>query len=283
MRWLVRHSFLVRANPSFASDNLLGQANTISNGLIKFSGISLPAFANANTKGKVVVTVRIKGKVQGTEATSDPDEGGQVELNGETAFTPLYLANNESGLGGRRYGSRDAGGDSWATRQTITWLHSRAYRFDDISGQHITQSANGRSILGHSGHSDGQQIDMRYADGQGGYSDALGGQGDGASIQQMFNGARHEVTTTAQQKPQLAALQAWITANRALLDAEAASNSTRVIYIGPSFIKRSLVDGAFPVSPSVQIPGVSAWTKPAKVQIDPAHLSHWHLSTDAHP
>jgi len=131
----------------------------------------------------------------------------------------IMLANNETGLGARRYGSRDVGGDSWATQKTITWLQSRAYRFDDISGMHVTQTSTGRSILGHSGHSDGQQIDLRYADGQGGYTDALGGQGDGTAIQQMFNAARQEVVTNATDKPQLARLQAWIAANSALLDA----------------------------------------------------------------
>lgn len=269
--------------PQFATDNLMNQAYTLTKGKIKFSGVSLPAFAAAKTAGKVAVTVRIKGTVDDTEVTSDPQEGGQVAFNSDTAFTPLYLANNESGLGARRYGTRDAGGDSWATQQTISWLQSRAYRFDDISGQHVTQTSTGRSILGHSGHSDGQQIDMRYADGQGGYTDALGGQGDGAAIQTMFNAARQEVVSNAANKPQLARLQAWITANRALLDAEAPAGSTRVIYIGPSFIKLALVDGKFSTSPNLAIPGVPAWTKPARVQIDAAHLSHWHLSMTAHP
>lgn len=270
-------------NPQFSADNLLNQTHTMSKGKIKLSGVSLPAFASAKTSGKVAVTVRIKGTVEDTEVTSNPQEGGQVSFNSDSAFTPLYLANNEAGLGARRYGSRDPGGDSWATQQTITWLQSRAYRFDDISGMHVTQTSTGRSILGHSGHSDGQQIDLRYADGQGGYSDALGGQGDGAAIQQMFNAARQEVVSNAANKPQLARLQAWITANRALLDAEALAASTRVIYIGPSFIKLALVDGKFSISPNLPIPGVPAWTKPARVQIDAAHLSHWHLSMTAAP
>lgn len=148
---------------------------------------------------------------------------------------------------------------------------------------HVTQTSTGRSILGHSGHSDGQQIDLRYADGQGGYTDALGGQGDGTAIQQMFNAARQEVVTNATDKPQLARLQAWIAANRALLDAEAPAASTRVIYIGPSFIKLALVDGKFSTSPNLPIPNVPAWIKPARVQIDAAHLSHWHLSITASP
>ena len=116
-----------------------------------------------------------------------------------------------------------------------------------------------------------------------GYTDALGGQGDGTAIQQMFNAARQEVVTNATDKPQLARLQAWIAANRALLDAEAPAASTRVIYIGPSFIKLALVDGKFSTSPNLPIPNVPAWIKPARVQIDAAHLSHWHLSITASP
>lgn len=193
------------------------------------------------------------------------------------------LANDESGLGGRRYGSRDAGGDSWATRQTITWLQSRAYRFDDTSGQHVTQTSTGRSILGHSGHSDGQQIDMRYADGQGGYSETLGGAGNGAGIQQLINAARQEVASNAAQKPQLAALQAWIAANRGNMETEAADPNTRHIYVGPQFIKLALIDGKFSGSPTLAIPGMQAWNKPAVVQVATDHLHHWHLSTTAHP
>jgi len=271
------------AIPAFSSDNLLDQANTVENGKISFTGISLPAFAASKTNSKVAVTVRIKAKVQDIAVTSDPKEGGQVSFNGEVAYTPLFLANNEAGLGARRYGNRDAGGDSWSTQQTIDWLQARAYRFDDISAQHITQTVTGRSILGHSGHSDGQQLDLRYADGLGGYSDALGGQHNGTAIQQMIAAARQEVVSNTSQKPQLAALQAWITANRTLLDTEAQAPTTRVIYIGPSFIKLALVDGRFSGSPSIAIPGISAWVKPARVQVDAAHLSHWHLSTTAHP
>lgn len=270
-------------DPLFATENLLGQTATKTPGKIKFPGLVLPAFAG-QTSGKVVLTVRLTGKVEDVEVTTDPAEGGQVAFKGGTAFTPLYLANDTAGLGGaRRYGTRDAGGDSWATRAVIDWLGTKPYRFDDISGQHITQTAAGRSILDHSGHSDGQQIDMRYADGQGGYSDTLGGQGNGAGIKALFDAAAAEVAANLPQKPKLAALVAWITANRALLDAESADAGTRVIYIGPKFVKLALVDGMFSVSPAVAIPGVSAWTMPANVKIDSAHLSHWHLSKDAHP
>ena len=270
-------------DPAFSAENLLSQTNTKSAGKIKFPGLVLPAFAGAKLDKKAVITLRLKGKVDNTDASSDPAEGGQVEFKGATAYIPLYLANNEAALAARRYGTRDPGGDSWATRLTIAWLAGKAYRFDDISGQHVTQTASGRSILGHSGHSDGQQIDLRYADGAGGYTDALGGQNNGAAIHKLINDAKAEVVANPAQKPKLAALQAWIAANRAMLAQEAAPASTRVVYIGPSFVKLALVDGRFSADPADKIPGAGAWNKPIKVHIEAGHLSHWHVSITAHP
>ncbi|WP_265298502.1 hypothetical protein [Verminephrobacter eiseniae] len=275
-------------DPAFAADNLLGQAHTTDTpGKIKFPRLSLPTFAGSMVNGMLAVTVRITGTVGDTPAiSSDPAEGGKVEFDGATAFTPLYLAADVASLSGRRYGSRDAGGDSWATQRTINWLSNKPYRFDDISGKHVTQTANGRSILGHEGHSDGQQIDMRYADGRGGFGDALGGQGNGAQIKKLIDDAAAEVAGNAVQKPKLSALQAWIAANRALLDREAAHASTRVIYIGDAFIKLALVDAKFPPgasAASTPIPGVTAWTPPENVHPVPRHLSHWHISISAHP
>lgn len=270
-------------DPAFSTENLLSQTNTKSAGKVTFPSLVLPAFAGAKLDKKAVVTLRLKGKVDNTDANSDPAEGGQVELKGDTAYIPLYLANNEAALAARRYGTRDAGGDSWATRLAIAWLAGKPYRFDDISGQHVTQTAAGDSILGHRGHSDGQQIDLRYADGAGGYTDALGGQGNGDAIHQLILDAKAEVAANPAQKPKLAALQAWIAANRAMLTLEAAPASTRVIYIGPSFVKLALVDGRFSAAPADRIPGAGAWSKPIKVHIEAGHLSHWHISLTAHP
>ncbi|MGV8866620.1 MAG: hypothetical protein ACOH2S_06840 [Janthinobacterium svalbardensis] len=270
-------------DPAFSTENLLSQTNTKSAGKVTFPSLVLPAFAGAKLDKKAVVTLRLKGRVDNVDASSDPAEGGQVEFKGDTAYIPLYLANNEAALAARRYGTRDAGGDSWATRLAISWLAGKAYRFDDISGQHVTQTAAGDSILGHRGHSDGQQIDLRYADGAGGYTDALGGQNNGAAIHQLILDAKAEVAANPAQKPKLAALQAWIAANRAMLALEAAPASTRVIYIGPSFVKLALVDGRFSAAPADKIPGAGAWSKPIKVHIEAGHLSHWHISLTTHP
>ena len=271
------------ANPAFSTVNLLNQANIRGKGKITFPRLRLPDFPGAKFDKKAVITVRLKGRIGNANAASDPAEGGQVALKGETAFIPLYLAHNEAALAKRRYGQRDDGGDSWATRLTIAWLAAKPYRFNDISGQHVTQEASGRSILSHDGHSDGQQIDMRYADGAGGYSDELGGLGDGAAILQLINDAEAEVAAGLPKKPKLARLGAWITANRAMLTLEAGAASTRVVYIGHRFIKLALVDGRFAAPPHARIPGVAVWAKPVKLSIDPSHLNHWHLSMTAHP
>ena len=271
------------ANPAFSTVNLLKQANIQAKGRITFPRLSLPDFPGAKFDKKVVLTVRLKGRIGNADAASDPAEGGQVALKGDTAFIPLYLAHNEAALAKRRYGPRDDGGDSWATRLTIAWLEGKPYRFNDISAQHVTQQASGRSILEHDGHSDGQQIDMRYADGAGGYSDELGGLGDGAAILQLINDAQAEVAAGLPKKPKLARLGAWITANRAMLTLEAGAASTRVVYIGHRFIKLALIDGRFAAPPHARIPGVAVWAKPVKLSIDPSHLHHWHLSMTAHP
>ncbi|MCW5231155.1 hypothetical protein D8B34_18165 [Verminephrobacter eiseniae] len=71
-----------------------------------------------------------------------------------------------------------------------------------------------------------------------------------------------------------------------MLDREAAHASTRVIYIGDSFIRHVLVDAKFPLgapAASTSIPGVTAWTKPKNIRAVPRHLSHWHISISAHP
>ncbi|WP_265664447.1 hypothetical protein [Verminephrobacter aporrectodeae] len=275
----------------FSNVNLLTQAHTKEPGLIKFPGISLPAFTN-HTKAleTLAITVRLKGSVGGVAVNSDPAEGGWIEFGGVNKFTPLYLAGDVADLSLRRYGSkRDDGGDSWATRETISWLRSggRRYRFNDISSQHVTQTQSGRSIMEHAGHSDGRQIDMRYADGEKGYSDALGGQSNGEHIKQLINAAATEVDKVNKRRtffydgPKLAELRHWIEENREMIRLEAANSSTRAIYIGQSFIEDALVHGKFPrdsVTGPIEIPGSYAWEKPAKVVPEREHMDHWHIS-----
>jgi hypothetical protein len=270
--------------PRLSSVNLLDQPHVKSPGKISFPSLSLPPFPGVTTTGKVTATVRLRGIVDGSEKESLPRKGGQLTFEGKSSFIPLYLAGAVAPLDTRRYNApHDAGGDSWATRHTIDWLLGRPYRFDDISGMHVAQTAGGRSILGHAGHSDGQQVDMRYADGQGGYTDELGGQDNGSHIQALITAAAQEVAGNAPQKPKLAALQAWIKANRAMLEADAITGFTRKIYIGNAFIKLALIDGKFNAGAMSAIPGITAWARPYNVFSVNGHLHHWHISVSLHP
>jgi outer membrane usher protein FimD/PapC len=117
---------------------------------------------------------------------------------------------------------------------------------------------------------------MRYADGQGGYTETLGGAVEGSGIKAMLNAAAAEVAQggTAS-KPSLEKARQWIAANRAML--EAAAPSARRIWVGDSWLKAALFEGKFPNG--TQIPGVSSWTtKPDSVGFTGGHLNHWHIS-----
>ena len=269
----------------FTSGNLMSQSNTITNGTIRFPRLKLPISWLPQASGKVNVVLRIKGKIDGKDIASDPQKNGAVGLNNApTSFTPLYLAGAEPELSGRRFGQpEDAGGDSWATRQSIQWAKTKPYRFNDISGLHVAQSSGGGSLLGHKGHSDGQQFDLRYADAQGGFSELLGGAQEGAGIRQLIMAAKAEVSANAILKPNLLRLQAWISANRAMMDAEAAMSGTRVIYVGQGFIGNALIDGTFTPAANDTIPGVLRWQHSQKIRTSPGHMSHWHLSITQHP
>lgn len=75
-------------DPAFSTENLMSQTNTKSAGKVTFPSLVLPAFAGAKLDKKAVVTLRLKGKVDNTDASSDPAEGGQVEFKGDTAYIP---------------------------------------------------------------------------------------------------------------------------------------------------------------------------------------------------
>jgi hypothetical protein len=71
----------------------------------------------------------------------------------------------------RRYSDRENsyGGDGWGRKSTIAWLKRNAnFKFNDINAIHGARYYNDgtklyRSILGHSKHFRGREIDIRYA------------------------------------------------------------------------------------------------------------------------
>lgn len=207
-----------------------------------------------------------------------------VEYGGPSSFTPLYLTSDSGQFPATRRtdGLRDIGGDSWATVAMTNWLLGNTLRFDDISAANVKQARNFRSILGHAGHSDGQQVDVRYMDDQGGYSELLGGANFGQGILELALAARTEVTTNAASKPKLASLVSWITRNRTNINAFAAQADTRMIYIGIDFIEQLLILGVFPKLPdgsTLAVPGVGSWTTQSpKIKAVPGHSDHWHIS-----
>lgn len=267
----------------FASADVLAQTSRIEPGHLVFASLALPRFDAVPFSGKSNLVVELHGMQDGKSVVSNPSSDPSVSFNGEHAFTPLFLADDR--YGARRYGVRDPGGDSWATFDTIEWLGTSAYRFDDISALHVAQFAHdtacggdlrvrGDSVLCHHGHSDGAQVDLRYSDGSGGYTDALGGEASGAAIKSLLQAASAEVDAQAAVHPKLDAALAWIRANRAMIASEAPG--ARSIYVGPQWMKLALLSGRFPDQRS--IPGAGEWSnKPAVVGFVMPHLHHWHI------
>jgi hypothetical protein len=270
----VKVGVMVDGDAVMAEENVLPQATKKGDGQIWFKNLNIPQFKDLDPfTGRTNVIVQLFGKVDGEESESKP-ENGVVTFSGQRTFVPLFLAGEEFD-DDRRYGVRDTGGDSWATYGTVQWLMGRAYRFDDITGLHAPQTANGRSVLGHAGHSDGTQMDLRYSDGSGGYTDQLGGAGEGAAIKKLLSDAAKEVASGAAEHPKLDLLLDWIAANRAMAELEAPH--ARNIYMGNSWMKLALYDGKF--ENGTAIPGVDKWTsKPAVVSFIGGHLHHWHVS-----
>lgn len=265
---------------TFADADVLPQAKKAA-GTLTFNDLVLPPLPFVQKfAGKTSIVVELTGVVNGASVTSDAKVDSPVTVNGAaTTFTALFRAADYITASTRRYGGKpDSGGDDWSTSETIDWLNTVAYRFNDVSALHIAQNAsNGKSVLVHQGHNNGRQIDMRYADGSGGYSENLGGANDGTHIKAMLDAAAAEVASKAQPHPKLDIAVNWVKANRLMLEREAANAEKQ--FIGPSFIGFALVDGVFPDGKTA-IPGVSSnWPlKQYKVYLDSSHMHHWHLS-----
>lgn len=264
----------VRDSENIEFGNKLALA-VVKPGTVEIANFVMPQVATTVSAKRFQIKVVLKGSLSGNAAESD---AVPVRFGSALDFTPLYLAGENSTLALRRYGTRDTGADSWAVADTVNWLKGKSYRFDDISGLHVPQiqlAGGWKSALGHSGHSDGRQIDMRYSDGSGGYNDALGGSDDGAQILALANAAQAEVAANAASKPNLATLKKWIADNRAMIAAEAPS--ARKIYFGNGWMTLLLKDGKFP-NQSV-IDGVGKWTScPSNATPESGHQSHWHIS-----
>lgn len=246
---------------------------------IAFKSLTLGAAPHVPTSDAVELVAALTATVDGELITSKPipitiDEKYSV-------FTPTYLAESLSNYSpNHRYGTHnESGGDSWGTNSMLSWLTGTSYRYNDLSAANVGQTATEeRSVLDHSGHSDGRQVDVRYADGSGGFTDKLGGDSKGTWINALASAAKAEVDGGVTPTPNLDKLRNWIRDNRDVIDKECDSQGTRRVYVGNSFIYSLLNGGVFPGT-SVAIPGVGTWTtKSSKVKPQEAHLDHWHIN-----
>jgi hypothetical protein len=282
----VRMGVVVNGAAVMSDTDLSTQISSRSPGELVFRNVLIPRLPITPTTGPLNVVIELRGKKDEVELTSVAIDG-RVLAQDNAQFTPLFNA-GELFPAARRYGQelQDAGGDAWATFSTIGWLQARPFRFNDISALHIAQTATGRSVLDHAGHNNGAQIDLRYADGAGGYSEQLGGSADGSFIKKMLEDARKEVEAgSTGAKPNLLKANQWITANRQMLMSVAAE--AKKLHAGPEWMDLALRKGEF--TNGVKIPTVTPegvvgaalgpWANmPSKLTFIPPHSHHWHIT-----
>ncbi|MDO5103438.1 MAG: hypothetical protein Q4D91_11170 [Lautropia sp.] len=266
--------------------NVLNQIDIIKNGTIIFKNFSIPEdLIEREFNGKIDLYVELRAEVNGADQIS-PRFPVSISESSETDFTPLFFAGTIFDST-RRYGQgqTDEGGDSWATWKTLKWLEENEYRFNDISVGHIAQNSNGRSVLSHAGHSDGAQLDLRYADGKGKFSDSMGGISHGAHILRALKEAENDVyVKKLKSSKNLDVIIKWIEDNRALLEKESAN--ARVIYAGDKWMKKALLRSQFPSGKQIPIPGgitssetLKEWESISEnIKFIGQHLHHWHIS-----
>jgi hypothetical protein len=202
----------------------LKQADTSKPGELNFSGLLLNPTQDVLISSPTQLRAKLLGEESGEPATSEPYS---VSLEGEiTNFTPIYLSSEITSYDVKKRfgGHNESGGDSWGTLGMLNWLQASALPYNDISPALVKQfgpSTLYGSFLGHKGHSDAQQADIRYWDGQGGFSEPLNGSGKGAGILAMANAAQDEIESKKNPHPNFDKLVSWIAQNRTNLNSYA--------------------------------------------------------------
>lgn len=259
----------------------LSQATVAKAGLANFTGLRLEPTAQAPTSERIQLVAVLRGTLAGSTAPVESKPFPMTVDGSFTNFTPLFLASELAAYtSSKRFGTHDeAGGDAWVTTAMSTWLFGSSLRYNDTSAANIKQTSTGRSVLGHAGHSDGQQSDNRYWDGAGDFTDTLGGANKGKGIADLAAAAQAEIAANATSKPQLALLVSWIEQNRSNLNTYAGKTEVRRIYVGNAHVAQLLIDGQFPKTNSL-VPGVTKWSgKSSKIIPQAMHLDHWHVNT----
>ena len=271
-------------------------------GTIKLTSLRIPSGFPSVKDGIVTLQATLTGTLAGVATTSDPT-GATVAGDSKplTNFLPLFDASQRSGLATtRRFSTRDTalGLDGWATKPTLDVLAGVDWIFNDISAQHTNRTAGGRSTLGHAGHGNGREVDVRYWNAAGVQADGpLNGNASGgvnpiiSLVLDVCASTRRNpdksLKTTAADNPQYATLVSWINANRSKLGAVMARADVLRVHVPPEDDK---VSGALEPNPihyalkrgqctdGVAI-GVGAWAPTTdKLSPAPPHNDHWHVT-----
>jgi hypothetical protein len=245
------------------------------------------------------VQVTVTGKIGGVESVSLPKT--LMFSNQKELFQPLFEIRNLYAIAdSRRFGDlpdprQDAlGGDGWGRPDMLAWLTSgpgAIFPFNDISGEHAWQSADGKSMGVHHCHKGGYDVDIRYFDENVQFLTTMRGDWNGASIKKVMQDAEAEFIGGMVNKTNLIKLVKWIKANRTGLESIAAGGNIRGIYVGiENWHRMALLDGQFEVCgaqiPDVTLPPVGdeypllgAWsTKPNKIKPKAGnHEGHIHV------
>ncbi|MDQ7990692.1 MAG: hypothetical protein REI09_13745 [Candidatus Dactylopiibacterium sp.] len=282
------------------AENALVPSNeyTLSPGLIRFSKLRIPPASHAMFGGIMTLRAELKGTHDQDEVTSR-SAGARVENGSKkaTEFIPLFeVSQHLPALAARRYSTRDEalGLDGWGTQQLLTRLTAFDWIFNDITAQHTARTPNGNSLLGHLGHGNGRQVDVRYWDADGRQGNGpLNGRPDSAGknpihglIDHVCAPSRREadgsLNASAEANPRLATLVSWVVANRTALDAVMARSDVLKIHIAEngSRIHAALALGHCPGAPAARIVP-TAWQE-GSLKLAPArhHDDHWHVNFD---
>jgi hypothetical protein len=231
--------------------------------------------------------VSLSGKVKGVSDTSKPK--AMQFLDKKDSFTPLFEVRNAiNAPGSKRYSDDRAdsrGGDGWARADMLNWVNTGTGRilvYNDISGEHAWQNADGKALGVHESHKGGYDLDARYYDENGQYVTGMCGQSynkvDGYYIRQVVQAAQEEVENNLSPRPNVDRLVKWINVNRTLLEQVAADPKVKLLYIGlQDWFWQPLIWGKF-ADGILDIPGVDIWLGwPDKVEMLGGHESHIHV------
>ena len=163
----------------------------------------------------------------------------------------------------------------------LNWLNTgtgNVLVYNDLSGEHAWQDANGKSLGVHDSHKGGYDADVRYYDENGKYLTNMCGNNDGSYIKQVVDAAQVEVENHLSPKPNVDKLVKWINVNRTLLEQLSADPRVKLLYIGfADWMWQPLIWGRFEDG-ILDVPGVDHWLNwPDKVIMLPAHESHIHV------